>query len=118
MTLDEFWNGSPHLVKYYREAHRLKTEEQNQMAWLTGLYIKSALDSSLSVSEFFRPKGSKVIQYIEKPLDLFGKTEEEKKREAIKERQKAVEYFNKLIRQQEAKKKLQNKGDEIDGGHS
>lgn len=114
--MDEFWNGSPYLVRYYQEAHKLKVEEENQIAWLHGLYIKSALDSSLS--NLFRKKGSKSVPYIEKPLEIFEKTEKEKEKEAIKERQKAVDYFNKLIRKQEERKKLQNKGDEIDGGHS
>ena len=115
MTLDEFWNGSPYLVKYYREAHRLKVEEENQKAWLQGLYIKSALDSSLS--NLFRKRGSKGVPYLEKPLELFEKTEREKEREAIKEREKAVEYFNSLIRKQNERKKSQNKGDELGGSN-
>ena len=114
--MDEFWYGSPHLVKYYREAHRLKTEEINQRLWLQGLYIKSALDSSLS--QLFKKKGSKGVQYIEKPLEIFPKTKKEQEQEAIKERKKAVDYFNALIRKQEERKKQQNKGDELDGGNS
>lgn len=113
MSLAEYWEGSPHLVKYYRQAHKLKMEEQNQIAWIQGLYFKAALDSALGT--IFKRKGSKSVPYLEKPLEIFPKTEEEKEKEAIKERQKAVDYFNKLIKLQQLRKK--QKGDEIDGGN-
>lgn len=113
MSLAEFWDGPPHLVEYYREAHRLKMREENQKAWVQGLYFKSALDSSLS--HLFKKKGSKGIQYLEKPLDIFGKTEKEKEKEAIKERQKAVDYFNKLIKLQQKRKQTQS--GEINGSN-
>ena len=111
MTPAEYWDGPPSLVRYYREAHRLKVEEDNQRAWIQGLYFKAALDASLS-SIF--GKGSRKGKYLEKPLELFPKSEKEKERDAEKERQKAVEYFNRLIRIQEERKKAQ-KGDEING---
>ena len=109
MTLDEFWNGSPQLVRYYKEAHRLKVEEVNQKSWLQGLYIKSALDSSLS--QIFKKKGSKGVQYIEKPLKLFPDTEEQKKKIAEAERKKAVDFFNRLIKEQQARKQSQKRGE-------
>lgn len=115
MSLAEFWDGSPQLVRYYREAHRLKMEEENQKAWVQGLYFKSALDSSLS--QLFKKKGSKGVQYLEKPLDIYGKSEKEKEREAIKEREKAVKFFNKLMEEQKKRKKLLKSG-EINGSNN
>lgn len=109
MSLDEYWNGSPHLVKYYRQSHRLQMEQQNQIAWIQGLYFKAALDSTLGT--MFRSRGSKAIPYVEKPFDIFPKTEREKEQEAIEQRRKAVEYFNMLIRQQEIRKRSQKSGD-------
>ena len=114
MTLAEYWEGSPHLVKYYRQAHKLKMEQENQIAWMQGLYVKSALDSTLG--NMFRKKGSKSIKYLEKPLEIFPKTEEEKEKEALAERQKAIDYFNQLIREQKKRKQSQKSG-EIDGSN-
>ena len=113
MSLAEYWEGSPHLVKYYRQAHRMKREEENQRLWLQGLYFHDALNASLS--NLFKKKGSKAVRYMAQPLEIFPKTEEEKEKEAIKERQKAVDYFNRLIKEQQKRKK--QKGDEIDGGN-
>lgn len=114
MTLDEFWNGSPHLVKYYRQSHKLQMEQANQIAWIQGLYFKAALDSTLGT--MFKRKGAKNVPYIEKPLEIFPKTEKEKEKEAIKERQKAIDYFNNLIKEQEKRKQSQKSG-EIDAGN-
>ena len=97
MTLHEYWHESPHLVKYYRQAHKLKMEEQNQIAWIQGLYFKAALDSTLRT--MFKRKGAKNVPYLDKPLEIFPKTEAEKEKEAIAERQKAIDYFNNLIRE-------------------
>ncbi|MBR0144330.1 MAG: hypothetical protein IJM21_09180 [Clostridia bacterium] len=94
MSLDEYWNGSPHLAKVYRAAHRLKAEEENQKAWLQGLYIKSALDSSLSA--LFGKRGNRGTGYLEKPLELFEKSEKEKKRDALRERRRIVEALEKM----------------------
>ena len=114
MTLHEYWYESPHLVKYYRQAHKLKMEEQNQIAWIQGLYFKAALDSTLGT--MFKRKGAKNVPYLEKPLEIFPKTEAEKEKEAIKERQKAIDYFNRLIKEQQKRKQSQKSG-EIDVGN-
>ena len=84
-------------------------EEQNQIAWIQGLYVKSALDSALGT--LFRRKGAKSVPYLDKPLEIFPKTEEEKEKEAIKERQKAIDYFNKLIKEQQKRKQQQKVGE-------
>lgn len=102
MSLAEFWEGPPRLVKYYREAHRLKMEEENQKAWVQGMYFKSALDSSLSA--IFKKKGSRGLKYVEEPFDIFGKNEREIKREAEEAKQKVVNYLNKLMREQKRRK--------------
>ncbi len=102
MSLAEFWDGSPQLVRYYREAHRLKMEEENQKAWVQGLYIKSALDSSLS--QLFKKKGSKGVQYLEKPLEILEKSEKERKRDAVRERRRAVRAFE-ALRQEQIRRK-------------
>ena len=107
MTLDEFWNGPPHLVRYFREAHRLKIEEENQKAWVQGLYVKSALDSALSA--LFKRKGSKGIPYLERPLEILKKSEREKEIEAARQRLRVASELEKMRLAQIGKKRREKR---------
>lgn len=97
MTYDEFWFGKPILAKYYREKHKLEIEQTNQQLWLQGLYIYDAL--SVVMNNSFSKRKEK---YVEKPFDIFQKSEEEKKAEAQKTR---LALYNKLNAFAEAFKK-------------
>ena len=88
MSYDEFWHGKPILAKYYREKHKLEIEQTNQQLWLQGLYIYDAFASVLS-SAFSNRKS----RYVEKPLNLFPPTEEEKEEAARKTR---LELYRRL----------------------
>lgn len=82
MTPDEYWNGDPGMVRWYREAQRLKNEQINRDAWLHGLYVFNAI---CDASPLFNPyaKRAKAHPYPEKPYDLFApiKTVQEKREE-------------------------------------
>lgn len=88
MTYDEYWYGEPERTKYYRDSHTLQCKSRNQELWLQGLYfirsIQTALDSKNKV------------KYFEKPIDIFPKTEAEKKAEAERERRKVIDFFTQL----------------------
>lgn len=90
MTYDEFWYGKPILAKYYREKHKLDIERRNQELWLQGLYIYDAFAVVLS-NAFSKHSKAK---YIEKPFDLFPKTEEEKQAEIENTRRTMYEKLN------------------------
>ena len=88
MSYEEYWYGQADLPKYYRDAHTMRNKAENQKLWLQGLYfvrsIQVALDS----------KGK--TKYFEKPIDIYPKTEAEKKAEIEKERRKVIDYFNQI----------------------
>lgn len=88
MSYEEYWYGQADLPKYYRDAHTMRNKAENQKLWLQGLYfirsIQVALDS----------KGK--AKYFEKPIDIYPKTETEKKAEIEKERRKVIDYFNQI----------------------
>ena len=88
MTADEFWNASPLLTKYYREAHKLRIRQQNEFAWLQGMYIYSAVGAV--VSNAISKSGSKKAEYIKEPADLGLETEAEKEAKAQREREKII----------------------------
>ena len=88
MTADEFWNAPPLLARAYREAHKLQKRQENELAWLQGLYIYSAVGAV--VSNALGKKTAKKAEYIKQPIDLGLETEEEKQIKAQRERDKII----------------------------
>lgn len=89
MTYEQFWYGDPWMTIPYARAYLLKKRVMNEELWLQGIYMTHALTSVIG-STF----GKKKIEYINKPLDIFPKTETEKKREILAERQRLIENLS------------------------
>lgn len=85
------------MAKDFREAHRLKKQEQNETLWLQGMYFYEGICAALSNA--FGGKSNKKVSYPEKPYPLFQgeKTEEEKQKELEEKRLKAFQYFDSLV---------------------
>lgn len=86
MSYDEFWNQDPYLAVYYREAHELKRDEENQKQWWNGMYTFIAVSTALS-NIHFDGKKHKPNYYLNEPLRIRPKTEEELEAE----RQRVIE---------------------------
>lgn len=84
MTLYEYWESDPSLVKYYREAHNYKRRMENEALWIEGMYIACAIASSFD----------KKNKYPEEPFNILPKTEMEKQEEAEKNRKKLIEHLS------------------------
>lgn len=85
------------MVRAFYKAYQLRQKKVDEEAWLYGAYVYKALQSALSVSEFFRGKNQKPEAYPEKPLmakEEERKTEEVKAKEAEFERLRLVAYLN------------------------
>lgn len=93
MSYDEFWHGDPYLAVYYREAHELKRDEENQKQWWNGLYTYIAVSTALS-NIHFDGKRHKVNEYLHEPLRIRPKTEEELEEERRKAIEKTVMQLN------------------------
>ena len=105
MSLDEYWCASPNLVKFYRNAHRLKAEKKNQELWLQGLYIYNAF--SVVLANAFRKKGARTHSYLDKPLDIFGKPEEDSAAEKARVQNEVVGVLNRFAAKHKAKNTTQ-----------
>lgn len=79
MTYDDYWTGDPWAMKAYREAYMLRSRQENLMLWLQGVYTNNAV--AVAIANAFRKKGSPPVKYLEKPLDIFPKTEAEEQAE-------------------------------------
>lgn len=69
MTPEQFWDMDCSLVVAYREAYRIRMEQQNRAAWLQGMYIYEALCDVAPVLRAFS-KASRPRKYSEKPYEF------------------------------------------------
>lgn len=92
MSAEEYWHGDPCLYAVYREAATLRREQENNAAWLNGLYVYNALQSVVGMFSWGLggKKGQKPDPYTEYP---FAFTEREKQAE----KQRRIERTMKWI---------------------
>ena len=93
MTYEQFWNGDPWMTRAYAQAYLLKRRLDNENAWLHGFYITRAVNTA--VSNAF---GNKQAKYFDKPIEIFPKTDAEKKAEIREERNKLAAWLSGLQR--------------------
>lgn len=96
MTAAEFWDGDPWLAAAYRESARISNQRKSEEMWLQGLYFYNALSTALSNA--FSKKGTRPAKYTEEPIRVVPYTEREREAIAERERQKAIEYFNRVAK--------------------
>ncbi len=95
MPAEEYWCGDVFLTETYRRAHDLRRQRKSEEMWLQGLYNFRAFSTALSNLNF-SGKPKRLNRYIDEPFRIIPLTEEEKAAKAEKERQKTIDYFNRL----------------------
>lgn len=101
MSFDEYWYGDPYLVKFYRDAYKLKIRYDDVFMWKQGMYIYEALCDVSPILHAFSKKGTKPLQYRTKPMSEENKeiaTEKEKEIQIKNEQLKARIFFEKWAR--------------------
>lgn len=96
MSCKEFWEGDVRLPIFYREAHRLKIEREQEQrdiaAWLNGMYNSQAFN--VVIANAFSKKGTPPQKYPDKPLSQqqsnAKQTAEEIEREGKLQRARAI----------------------------
>lgn len=75
MPEDVFWRGSIPAFWAYEHAHFVRGREQNEFAWMQGLYFHQALNATMS-----SVIGKRKIDYPDKPsgMERRSKADEEK----------------------------------------
>jgi hypothetical protein len=92
MTYEQYWEDDCLLVKFYREAEKLRTDRMNQQAWLQGMYVYDAMSRLSPLFRAFAKKGTKAQPYVEEPYPINSKAvkdAEEKKEKGSFEKGKA-----------------------------
>lgn len=91
MTYEQYWFGDPWMARAYAQAYLLKRKIKNEELWLEGVYMVHAFQMVIGNSF-----GKQKLKYLEKPLDIFPKTDAEIEQEKRIERQKLINFLNRL----------------------
>lgn len=105
MTYEQYWDAPPHLAKTYRKAYNLRRKIDNENAWLAGLYAYNAF--AVCMINAFSKRGAKKQQYIDRPIDIFPLTEQEKKQREQEEFKKMEAALQAMRDAQQREKKKQ-----------
>ena len=104
MTYEQYWHDRAELFFAYQEAYLIKTKQKieydDQIAWLSGYYVLSALYEVMTLVNHDPNKVSQndLPKYFNKPQRLFDNVSNKQKSEndIIEERTKKVEDDVKL----------------------
>jgi len=105
MTYEQFWYGDPWMTRAYAQAYLLKRRVANEEMWLQGVYMAHAVNTVIT-NAFSKQKA----KYLDKPLDIFEKTQAEKEREKRVERQKLINWLDRLKKSADAKQGVDKHG--------
>lgn len=100
MSYAEYWEGDSSLARYFRKAYKIKQEQENNNAWLQGLYFYDAASTALhNALRGFNKTPPPAKNYADKPYELFKKekTEAEKAKEVEIEQEKAAAWMENLV---------------------
>ena len=102
MTYEQYWDGDVCAHKAFREAKRIKLNEENRNMWLQGMYIYEAL---LDVGQYTKAfSKSKPRPYRDAPYDLF-----EQERKEREERERMERYYRMKAKMELFAKRLNEK---------
>jgi hypothetical protein len=110
MSFAEYWAGDSSLTRYYRKAYKIKQEQDNNIAWLQGLYFYDAISTALhNAMRGMNKSKPPAKDYAKQPYDIFKKqkTEIELAREVEIEQQKAAAWMENLVMSQSHRAKSQ-----------
>jgi hypothetical protein len=103
----EFWDGDVTLVKAYRKAYEYKKQEWNVQAYLNGMYVYDALIRVAPIFHAFAKRGTKPMEYRDKPIEILTSLQQKKAEEVNKSRDmqlRMIEKFKKINQHFEQKK--------------
>ena len=110
MSYYEFWHGDVHAHRMYKEAHKRRVMEQNQMNWLMGQYVYEAIGAWAGIIRAFS-KQTKPRKYADHPYEIFPEEVEAREQKEAKERydriRAKVAAFADAFNEENAKKKAE-----------
>lgn len=97
MTYEQYWCGDPLMVRAFYKAEKIRQMQMDNQAWLTGLYVKNALEST--VCNMLSGKTAEKAKYPSQPF-MYEQKEKEHD-DAEREKQEAAQaklYMYNMVR--------------------
>lgn len=88
MTYEQYWFDDPLMVRAFYKADRLRRERMDEEAWLQGVYVKLAIDST--IGNAFRKNSQDSVEYPKEPATLTARRQEDEERKQKAQEQEAV----------------------------
>ena len=88
MTYHQFYEESPQLARFYRNANELKRKQRNQELWLQGLYFMDALKAT--VLNMLSTRSAEKFEYPKEPYATKQKELEERQEREQKEKMERI----------------------------
>lgn len=110
MPYQEYWEGDPEAVKYYRKAQEIRVKEENAKAWWQGAYFYEAL-VNVAPALMFGSK-SKPKPYPNQPHEITLTADDKltaEKKELIKQKSK----FERMVEQLNSSLKKNQGGEDL-----
>lgn len=118
MTWDQFWNQDSTMVKYFREAEKIRVNNRNTEMWIQGAYIYKVMEAFAPILPAFPKKNARVGDYLSEPLSLSEEEEKSKEeRKARRDADKGIKMMNDWMQRVNNKRKGAG-GDSKDGRNS
>lgn len=100
MSEEQFWHSNPRIIKVWEQAYKDEMNAKNRMEHIYGRYTLSAMITAVDHCLNGRKAKS---EYLDEPIRLFPKTEEEKAIDAEIELQKFIAWGNSMISNSKSK---------------
>lgn len=86
VSYDDFWHGDPCRLKFYLRSFEYKQEQNNQNAWLFGMYNYKATQSALEEFSYGMNgrKGQRPKGYLDYPIAITDREKQAEKQRKIK----------------------------------
>lgn len=112
ISYNDFWNMNPRIINIHIEGYKHKIDKQleydNYMAYLSGVYVRDALAST--VGNMFSKKGHKPIEYPKEPYPV---TESQSEAKIEQEKELQRQMFLAQLQAMQANFELNHKGDKV-----
>lgn len=96
MTYKQYWHDDPLLLRSYLKAEEYRQIRRNNEFWLQGLYVHIAIGDLVPVLNPFS-KEHKARKYLDKPIPITRKEQEDEQAKQLVFEKKVEAYMNSLV---------------------
>lgn len=107
MSYADYWDGDCQMVKYYREAFKLREKQRNKNNWELGRYIYDALCDVAPAFGFGR---GRIQPYLSEPFQLSFEKKAVVKTDEKKKLEKSSAYMMQMALQFNKRRKEKQNG--------